>query len=397
MPAVPFDVSVHGFVGPLGFEPSAPLPASLPPPSSWGPVPGELEHAASEASANDAARMERFIAREDDTKFLKRPPVSPFDGSMRSVSTALFALLVTACTLKVDVSGSAPSDAGAPVAPSGRGGGTRSFSPFPFHELDAGSITPPPPPTPPPTTNGIDYHGGAVLTSPVRVYFVWYGDWSHRLANTILLDWVTGVGGTPYFAINTSYGDGYGHAATDQVSFGGQSHDAYSQGKSLGDANVEAIVTGAIHAHALPLDANGVYFVLASKEVDETSGFCATYCGWHTSRVVSGKHVRFGFVGDPARCPGSCEAQAISPNLDPAADGMASVLSHELSEAITDPDGAGWYDSTGAENADKCAWKFGAESALPTGAHYNVSFGGRHWLLQENWVNAGGGRCAMHL
>ena len=40
---------------------------------------------------------------------------------------------------------------------------------------------------------------------------------------------------------------------------------------------------------------------------------------------------------------------------------MASIIAHELEEATTDPDPlSGWADSTGAENADKCAWTFGA-------------------------------------
>jgi hypothetical protein len=37
---------------------------------------------------------------------------------------------------------------------------------------------------------------------------------------------------------------------------------------------VEAVVSGAISSGALPADANGVYFVLTSSDVNETSGFC---------------------------------------------------------------------------------------------------------------------------
>ena len=35
------------------------------------------------------------------------------------------------------------------------------------------------------------------------------------------------------------------------------------------------------------------------------------------------------------------------------------MTSHELSESITDPLLNNWYDSTGFENGDKCAWEFG--------------------------------------
>ena len=51
---------------------------------------------------------------------------------------------------------------------------------------------------------------------------------------------------------------------------------------------------------------------------------------------------------------------------------------HELSEAVTDPRNGGWWDTTGAENADKCAWTFGGL----------VSFGGEQWKIQGNWSNA---------
>ena len=38
---------------------------------------------------------------------------------------------------------------------------------------------------------------------------------------------------------------------------------------------------------------------------------------------------------------------------------MASIIAHELEEAVTDPDLNAWYDTRGYENADKCAWTFG--------------------------------------
>ena len=49
-----------------------------------------------------------------------------------------------------------------------------------------------------------------------------------------------------------------------------------------------------------------------------------------------------------------------SPNGNPDADTEISPTSHEVSEAITDPDTeTGWYDSTGNENGDDCAYIFG--------------------------------------
>jgi len=74
---------------------------------------------------------------------------------------------------------------------------------------------------------------------------------------------------------------------------------------------------------------------------------------------------------------------------------MASILAHELEEATSDPDLNAWYDRRGYENADKCAWTFGTQSTAPNGAKYNMGFAGRNWLIQQNWVNASGGYCAV--
>jgi len=74
---------------------------------------------------------------------------------------------------------------------------------------------------------------------------------------------------------------------------------------------------------------------------------------------------------------------------------MASIIAHELEESVTDPDLNAWYDRRGYENADKCAWTFGTESTAANGSKYNVTLGGLQYLIQQNWVNAAGGYCAM--
>jgi hypothetical protein len=72
---------------------------------------------------------------------------------------------------------------------------------------------------------------------------------------------------------------------------------------------------------------------------------------------------------------------------------MASIISHELEEAVSDPDLNAWYDRRGAENADKCAWTFGTTYTVG-GAKANMRLGQRDFLIQQNWVNAAGGYCA---
>ena len=76
---------------------------------------------------------------------------------------------------------------------------------------------------------------------------------------------------------------------------------------------------------------------------------------------------------------------------------MASIIAHELEEAVSDPDLNAWFDSSGAENADKCAWKFGPTTGSIGSGGYNQTFGANHWLIQMNWENSRGGGCPQTL
>jgi hypothetical protein len=244
--------------------------------------------------------------------------------------------------------------------------------------------------------NGINYHGGPLILGTTRAYFIWYGNWptGTDTARDILTDLASGIGGTPYFNINTTYYNGAGTHVTNAVSYAGSADNNYSLGKNLTDANIQSIVSSAISGGSLPKDTNAVYFVVTSADVNETSGFCTQYCGWHTHGTIGGSDIKYSFIGDPTRCPSSCEEQTTGPNGSTGADGMASIISHELEEAVTDPDLNAWYDNRGEENADKCAWTFGTEYTAPNGALANMAFSGRDWLIQRNWVNASGGFCA---
>jgi hypothetical protein len=76
-----------------------------------------------------------------------------------------------------------------------------------------------------------------------------------------------------------------------------------------------------------------------------------------------------------------------SPNGNPDADVEISPTSHEVNEAITDPDTAtGWFDASGFENGDECAFVFGATQGTP-GQLFNQTISGLHFLTQEEFSN----------
>jgi hypothetical protein len=195
---------------------------------------------------------------------------------------------------------------------------------------------------------------------------------------------------------------------TGQVRFGGST--IVSSSTNLSDSSLQTTVSNALNNGSLPRDSNGVYFVLTSSNINETSGFCTQYCGFHTRATLGGVDIKYSFVGNVDRCPSGCEIQSTGPNSPVSGqggiDGMANVISHELEEAISDPDLNAWFDASGQENADKCNFNFGATSTCNANglctpaagaAKYNQTFGSHNYMLQQNWRNNGTGTCAQHL
>ncbi len=250
------------------------------------------------------------------------------------------------------------------------------------------------------TGNGISYHGGPIMPACPTAYFIWYGNWTNgphasdspttvNLLTTLYSGCASGaLGGSGYEMINSTYGDTVNNVS-GQVAHGGtDQYPGYPNGTRLRDSTIQTIVANYIKAMQGGVgDTNGIYFVLTSSDVNETSGFCTKYCGWHTHGTINGADIKYSFVGNPDRCPSACEAQTVSPNGDSGGDGMANIMAHETEEAISDPDLNAWYDSSGAENADKCAWQFGTTQTASNGAIYNQSLANLQWLIQMNWAN----------
>lgn len=256
-------------------------------------------------------------------------------------------------------------------------------------------------------TPQITYHGGPLIATPT-VYFIWYGNWNRSnnsdtpAGQQILRDLAHGLSGSPYFYINTTYSVSPTTITgnTTFVPTSNETTDAYSQGASLSDAAILTIVNNALSSGRLPYNANGVYFVLTSSDVNETSGFCSQYCGWHDTgtALYNGKTVRYSFVGNANRCLSACAAQSTSPNNNPGVDGMASVVSHELEEAVTDPDLNAWWNRSGYESADMCAWTFGQTiHTAANGSGYNMTLttasgtSTRQFLIQRQLKQASSG------
>jgi len=274
--------------------------------------------------------------------------------------------------------------------------------------------------TAPAAVNGvINYHlNGPVMVNP-NIYVIWYGTWNNPCSATIdtttpaiVNDFLKGVGPTPWNQLNTLYysqsaSNGPKTYVTPVVNWTRCIYNNASLGKNLDGTNPStgAIVDQALTNNTLPRDTNGLYFVFTSSDV-VTSGFVNSttpqFCGYHSylnPAYDRTKKIIYSFVGDPGSGLASCNGQSaagVSPNSNPAADAMTSVIAHELVEAVSDPLLNAWFDAAGNENADKCAWTFGATTLL-NGSHYNMIASGRKYLIQQNWVPIGAGSCAMAL
>ena len=304
---------------------------------------------------------------------------------MRRKSLAVAVALAGALVFAIAASAAGVIQGG--MVPTGKGGGV--FNPNA------------PPPAGGPVASRvtqIQYHGGPVMLGTTHIYYIWYGNWSGNSAQTVLDYFASHLGGTSYWNMFTTYYQNPGAVhMSNSLTLGGDAFDSYSQGSNIDDNGVFAVVTNALGNGSVPLDSHGIYFVLTSADVNEVTGFCTQYCGWHTDGNYNGNDIKFAFVGNPDACPSSCEfIVGNAPNGNAGADGMASIIAHETAESATDPDLNAWYFASGNENGDQCAWTFGTTFSC-NGGTANINLGSRCYLIQRDWKNTGStSACVMH-
>jgi hypothetical protein len=118
----------------------------------------------------------------------------------------------------------------------------------------------------------------------------------------------------------------------------------------------------------------------------------AAFCAYHSEDPASAVYANMPFPIYASPVGFTCGTDARfpvneSPNGNVDADVEISPSSHEMNEAITDPDTeTGWYDSTGNENGDDCAYIFGRTRGAP-GAFFNQVINGGKFIIQEEFSN----------
>lgn len=120
------------------------------------------------------------------------------------------------------------------------------------------------------------------------------------------------------------------------------------------------------------------------------------FCGYHAF-IAPPLVANFNFaVVDSPTNHWTCSSDAgsntggnQSPSNNIAADTEIGVVSHEISETITDPTGGAWLDSHGFEVGDECAYIYGDSSTFqgPPGRYFNQTIHNHHYFIQEEFSN----------
>jgi hypothetical protein len=144
------------------------------------------------------------------------------------------------------------------------------------------------------THQPVEYHGGRMMGSTTRVYLIWYGGWGTSITPSIVTDLVSSLGGSNYFQAVTLYRNPNGMAPSNAVQYNGAYYDSYSRGATISNIDIALIAASPVASGNLPPDPDGVYVVLPTSDVNETSGFGTAYCRTYTTANGARANVHLG-------------------------------------------------------------------------------------------------------
>jgi hypothetical protein len=230
----------------------------------------------------------------------------------------------------------------------------------------------------------LQYGSGAVQVNSKTFAIFWEptGHASNATYKPLVTQFLSEVGGTPLFNTTTEYYQGSGATKVtikNNSTYGGSYVDttAFPAG-GVAETDLQGAVQRAIAANGWPTGINNLYLVYTGPGGETVS----QYCAYHSTVVVNG--VTTPWANEPYGGQSGCTTPS-SPNNNPAADSIINTSSHELWEAITDPNlGDGWTALSGDEGSDECNFMFGPTDA--GGA--DVRINGHGYLVQTEWRNS---------
>lgn len=268
------------------------------------------------------------------------------------------------------------------------------------------------------------YHMGPVLSSPINIYVVWYGNWATS-QQAIIRDFLGSISASDvpspsvaeWWRTVTLYADQTGANISRSVRIADEYSDRrYSQGKHLTRLSIQDVIAEAVRSKPFSIDhRNGIYLVLTAVDVT-VEDYCREVCGFHYFTFSSkvGYTLPYAWIGNSGKqCPEVCAypfavpgymagggpGALTAPNGDAGVDGMISVIAHELAEMSSNPLVNAWYageDPTApTEIGDLCEGLYGTGGGGgyigqvmkdQRGSTYNMrGKRGRRFLVQWVW------------
>jgi hypothetical protein len=220
------------------------------------------------------------------------------------------------------------------------------------------------------------YHGGSLLLTNKAMAIFWGSEWSSASFQGDKLTGVdsffNGLDGSNFAATSDEYTDGSGAHVTSTTGYLGHTIDTTAAPRKA--ITTSQAVTEACKIAGNNPDPNAIYFLYTS-----TGAGHVNYCAWHSYGTCSnGAPIQVAYMPNVDGIAG-CDPQDTWTNHSQGLAAVINVTSHEWSEARTDPRNGGYYDGSGEENGDKCAWAFNAPVTLKNGST---------WKLQMEWSNA---------
>ena len=222
------------------------------------------------------------------------------------------------------------------------------------------------------------YHNGPTMTVAHVVPIFWGSEWGTASAPSALArDIMAYIG---------QYGTNGEYNVITQYSGIQQSTLSNGSGVFDGSAPPTNVTDAAVQAEAAKYatDTSTIYEVFlpsTSYSSDGTSTSCGgtnlAYCAYHGNFAGSIGDVKYASMPYPS-CSG-CQTAGFT-----LAQNFEHFISHETREAVTDPDGTGWYDRRGYEADDKCAWSPAPFADSTTGTNSD----GSGFAYQYEWSNA---------
>jgi hypothetical protein len=235
-----------------------------------------------------------------------------------------------------------------------------------------------------PLASNLVYHGGPVMKGTANVYAIFWEPTGNVQSgyNSLIQRYFGDVNGTGLYHNNTQYHNSTGsNPSAEQFTTSWVDTRAYPETPLL-DSDIQNEVTHAQQTKGWSSSIDNIFFVfLQAKEnlcFDSSHSQCASniFCAYHSA---------FGsntiYAAMPYAASFNCNPNT-SPNHNDA-DQTINVTSHEQMEAATDPLLNAWYDNSGNEIGDKCAWKFGTLNS----SGGDVTWNGHSYIVQKEWDN----------